>query len=645
MSWRPQYQVMLNPSQKRMLSFVQNPQVVKTALIGAGAGIIAASSISLLTGSSLALTGALAWSIVGSIVAVAARSICYLSFSNRPEIKNNRSKKLFEVNSAKAEQVLKRLSQEIFNRRVDAWKESSLKNNPLNKEYIEDATTSIKRCFEEKQTSLNLSLFNLKTLPVELGELTYLQKLYLSCSQLSVIPSEIKNLTNLQELNLSSNQIKELPPQIGRLRNLENLMLFDNQLCVLPAEIAELKNLTKLNLSNNQLSVIPSEIGGLTNLKQLFLSYNQIRELPEEVGLLRNLTSLYLSSTQLSVFPAGINNLTNLIVFNISYNQLRELPLETFSLPATCTVCIEYNRLTEATIRRLHNTANAEGYSGPRFRYNMASDNLDFDHGIGPTLEKIEALTGIELDIDDLQAAIPDESQRPFRIWINKLFWTADGKSGSDRAKAYFTVVANILNKANENESFRDDVFMPCMFEGYESCGDRIALSIIHMGLRKQILDTNPKDAKKMCDLLVRGEYALELLEEIATDKIKTLAAVDEVEVHLGFLCRLKDALDLPINLENMLYFACSCINKEDLENAKTKVEEKLKLEKAIPDFLAKNATWHNTLIALKAEEMKEIENEAESAYEVDPGMSADPEMIEKKRGDGIAELTCELLK
>ena len=42
---------------------------------------------------------------------------------------------------------------------------------------------------------------------------------------------------------------------------------------------------------------------------------------------------------------------------------------------------------------------------------------------------------------------------------------------------------------------------------------------------------------------------------------------------------------------------------------------------------------------------MKKIENEAGSAYEVDPGMSADSEMIEKKRGDGIAELTWELLK
>ena len=57
----------------------------------------------------------------------------------------------------------------------------------------------------------------------------------------------------------------------------------------------------------------------------------------------------------------------------------------------------------------------------------------------------------------------------------------------------------------------------------------------------------------------------LNFLEEIATDKIKTLGAVDEVEVHLGFLCRLKNAIDLPINLENMLYFDISYIKEKKI--------------------------------------------------------------------------------
>ena len=115
--------------------------------------------------------------------------------------------------------------------------------------------------------------------------------------------------------------------------------------------------------------------------------------------------------------------------------------------------------------------------------------------------------------------------------------------------------------------------------------------------------------------------------------------------MHLGFLCRLKDALDLPINLENMLYFFCSCIKDEDLKNAKEKVEAKLKLEKAIPDFLVKNAIWRKTLEALKPKEMEKIDDEAESAYEVDPGMDVDSEAIEQKRGEQVSKLTRGLLK
>ena len=618
---------------KRMLSFVQNPQVVKTALIGAGAGIIAASSISLLTGASLALTGVFAWSIVGSIVAVAARSIHQYvkSLEHPPEIE--------------ALHVTRRSSEETFNQGVDAWATQATSEDLENRENIQTAKIRIKECYRESSKELNLSFCRLKSLPAEIRELTNLNSLILGGNQLKALPEEIVKLTSLQVLFLSENQLEALPEEIGKLTSLQVLFLSENQLEALPEEIGKLTSLVWLNLSKNQLEALPEEIGKLTSLKTLDLSENKVGALPKEIDQLTSLETLFLSRNQLRALPEEIDQLTSLKELYLNQNQLNSLPLGIFNLPEGCKIYIESNPFTEATIRRLQDVANAHEYNGPRFRFNMVQENLDFDHDIGPTLEKIEALTEIKLNIAKLQAAIPDESQEAFRTWVNKLFWTADGKSKSDRSKAYFTSVANILNKSNEDESFRDDVFMPCMLQGYESCGDRIALSIIHMSLRKQILETDPKEAKRMSHLLVRGEYALELLEEIATDKIKTLGAVDEVEVHLGFLCRLKEDLKLPINLENMLYFDISYIKEEDLENAKTKVEEKLKLEKAIPDFLVKNPTWHNTLIALKAEEMKEIENEAERAYEVDPGMSADSEMIEKKRGDGIAELTWELLR
>ena len=115
--------------------------------------------------------------------------------------------------------------------------------------------------------------------------------------------------------------------------------------------------------------------------------------------------------------------------------------------------------------------------------------------------------------------------------------------------------------------------------------------------------------------------------------------------MHLGFLCKLKNVLDLPINLENMLYFACSCIKDEDLKNAKEKVEEKLKLEKAIPEFLATNATWRKTLTALKPKEMDKISEKAERAYEADSGKAVDAVAIEENRKSMLADLSLQLLK
>ena len=438
---------------KRMLSFVQNPQVVKTALIGAGAGIIAVSSISLLTGASLALTGVLTWSIVGTIAAVATRSIHQYvkSLEHPPEIE--------------ALHVTRRSSEETFNQGVDAWATQATSEDLENRENIQTAKIRIKECYRESSKELNLSLLGLKSLPAEIRELTNLNSLILGGNQLKALPEEIEKLTSLTWLNLCANHLEALPEQIGKLTSLQVIFLSGNKLEALPVEIGKLTSLESLYLSGNQLKALPLEIGKLTSLKELYLNQN----------------------------------------------QLNSIPLEMFDLSENCKIYIQSNRFTEATIRRLQDVANAPGYQGPRFLFNMIQENLDFDHDIGPTLEKIEALTEIKLNIAKLQAAIPDESQEAFRTWVNKLFWTADGKSKSDRSKAYFTSVANILNKSNEDESFRDDVFMPCMLQGYESCGDRIALSIIHMSLRKQILETDPKEAKRMSHLLVRGEYALEL--------------------------------------------------------------------------------------------------------------------------------------
>ena len=86
------------------------------------------------------------------------------------------------------------------------------------------------------------------------------------------IPKEIGNLTNLQKLYLSYNKLEgEIPKEIGKLTNLQWLYLDSNKLeGVLPKEIGKLTNLQRLYLNNNKLEgEIPKEIQELNCDKKI----------------------------------------------------------------------------------------------------------------------------------------------------------------------------------------------------------------------------------------------------------------------------------------------------------------------------------------------------------------------------------------
>ena len=104
-------------------------------------------------------------------------------------------------------------------------------------------------------------------------------------------------------LDLSRNNlIGPIPAELGRLTSLEWLYLRDNQLSgPIPAELGNLSNLERLWLSSNQLSgPIPAELGNLANLKELRLYDNQLSgPIPAELGNLANLKELRLYDNQL----------------------------------------------------------------------------------------------------------------------------------------------------------------------------------------------------------------------------------------------------------------------------------------------------------------------------------------------------------
>jgi Leucine-rich repeat (LRR) protein len=77
----------------------------------------------------------------------------------------------------------------------------------------------------ESITGLQITSYELNTMPEEITQLTKLQELNLRDNQLSELPDSIGQLTNLQELDLSNNQISSLPEEITQLTKLQKLYL------------------------------------------------------------------------------------------------------------------------------------------------------------------------------------------------------------------------------------------------------------------------------------------------------------------------------------------------------------------------------------------------------------------------------------
>jgi Leucine-rich repeat (LRR) protein len=97
----------------------------------------------------------------------------------------------------------------------------------------------------------------------------------LSDKELKSIPMDVFSQINLTSLNLSKNKLTSAPQsQIGQLKNLETLNLSNNSLTGLPAELGQLSKLKVLDVSNNNLTGLPMELGNLTQLQILDISGN-----------------------------------------------------------------------------------------------------------------------------------------------------------------------------------------------------------------------------------------------------------------------------------------------------------------------------------------------------------------------------------
>lgn len=182
----------------------------------------------------------------------------------------------------------------------------------------EDWEVVINRELEQKTGTLNLSNYELTTIPGKIVEMNWLHSLILTNNNIEDI-SVLGRLTNLESLYLSSNKVSA----VGDLKGLSRLNFLDlNDNAIKEIDSINELNLTILYLHKNGIEKIPS-LSNLSRLEELDLSGNKIQKM-EGLSALKQLKVLNLSDN-LITFIEGLTELTSLIDLRMTGNRVESI--------------------------------------------------------------------------------------------------------------------------------------------------------------------------------------------------------------------------------------------------------------------------------------------------------------------------------
>ncbi|EFW7548813.1 T3SS effector E3 ubiquitin-protein ligase IpaH9.8, partial [Shigella boydii] len=163
-----------------------------------------------------------------------------------------------------------------------------------------------------------------------------------------------------------------------------------------------------------------------------------------------------------------------------------------------------------------------------------------------------------------------EEHANTFSAFLDRLSDTVSARNTS----GFREQVAAWLEKLSASAELRQQSFAVAA-DATESCEDRVALT--WNNLRKTLLVHQASEGLFDNDTgallsLGREMFRLEILEDIARDKVRTLHFVDEIEVYLAFQTMLAEKLQLSTAVKEMRFYGVSGVTANDLRTAEAMV-------------------------------------------------------------------------
>ncbi|EDT2618578.1 SPI-2 type III secretion system effector E3 ubiquitin transferase SspH2 [Salmonella enterica subsp. enterica] len=489
----------------------------------------------------------------------------------------------------------------------------------------ESGLTTLPDCLPAHITTLVIPDNNLTSLPALPPELRTLEVSGNQLTSLPVLPP------GLLELSIFSNPLTHLPALPSGLCK---LWIFGNQLTSLPALPSEL---CKLWAYNNQLTSLPTLPSGL---QELSVSDNQLASLPTLPSELYKLWAYNNRLTSLPALPSGLkelivsgNRLTSLPVLpsgllslSVYRNQLTRLPESLIHLSSETTVNLEGNPLSERTLQALREITSAPGYSGPIIQFDMAGASAPRETRalhLAAADWLVPAREGEPAPADRWHMFGQEDNADAFSLFLDRLSETVNFiKDAGFKAQ-----ISSWLAQLAEDEALRANTFAMAT-EATSSCEDRVTF-FLHQMKNVQLVHNAEKGQydNDLAALVATGRemFRLGKLEQIAREKVRTLALVDEIEVWLAYQNKLKKSLGLTSVTAEMRFFDVSGVTVTDLQDAELQVKAAEKSE--FREWILQWGPLHRVLERKAPERVNALREKQISDYEETYRMLSDTEL------------------
>ncbi|ECG8156971.1 SPI-2 type III secretion system effector E3 ubiquitin transferase SspH2 [Salmonella enterica] len=435
-----------------------------------------------------------------------------------------------------------------------------------------------------------------------------LQELSVSDNQLASLPALPSELCKLWAYN---NQLTSLPTLPS---GLQELSVSDNQLASLPTLPSELY---KLWAYNNRLTSLPALPSGL---KELIVSGNRLTSLPVLPSELKELMVSGNRLTNLPMLPSGLLSLS------VYRNQLTRLPESLIHLSSETTVNLEGNPLSERTLQALREITSAPSYSGPIIRFDMAGASAPRETRalhLAAADWLVPAREGEPAPADRWHMFGQEDNADAFSLFLDRLSETENFiKDAGFKAQ-----ISSWLAQLAEDEALRANTFAMAT-EATSSCEDRVTF-FLHQMKNVQLVHNAEKGQydNDLAALVATGRemFRLGKLEQIAREKVRTLALVDEIEVWLAYQNKLKKSLGLTSVTAEMRFFDVSGVTVTDLQDAELQVKAAEKSE--FREWILQWGPLHRVLERKAPERVNALREKQISDYEETYRMLSDTEL------------------